>query len=67
MAELTPDAVDQLLAHMLDETKLGDLGIDNDGQLVFYTGLYRWKDGSLHDESQCTCENTGMDECVIHS
>jgi hypothetical protein len=22
---------------------------DNEGQIVFYTGLYRWKDGTVRD------------------
>ena len=27
-----------------------DRGIDYSGQVIFYTGIYQWKDGSLHDE-----------------
>ena len=50
MAQLTRHAVDQLLIHMIDETELNDLQTDNDGQLVYYTGIYRYRDGSLHDE-----------------
>jgi len=30
---------------MMDET-------DNEGQVVIYTGVYQWKDGSFHDESE---------------
>jgi hypothetical protein len=27
-------------------------GDDNDGQIVIYTGLYRWSDQTIHDEPQ---------------
>ena len=26
---------------------------DNDGQIVIYTGRYRWTDGSIHLEPEC--------------
>jgi hypothetical protein len=26
-----------------------DEDVDNDGQIVFYSGLYRWNDGTIHE------------------
>jgi hypothetical protein len=25
---------------------------DNEGQIIIYTGLYRWSDGSIHEEKE---------------
>jgi hypothetical protein len=29
-----------------------EMETDNEGQLIIYTGIYRWKDGSYHDEAE---------------
>ena len=29
-----------------------DLDTDLDGQLIIYTGIYRWKDGTYRDEAE---------------
>lgn len=26
--------------------------MDNDGQILIYTGIYRWKDGTYRDEAE---------------
>ena len=29
----------------------GQTELDNEGQVVIYTGIYEWKDGTFHDEA----------------
>ena len=41
------DANEQLSHCEVDECQT-----DNEGQLVYYTGIYRWPDGTLHDEPE---------------
>lgn len=31
---------------------LDDLETDNEGQLIIYTSIYRWKDGTYHSEAE---------------
>ena len=44
------DAVDSALKDDLTT-------LDNDGQIVIYTGVFRWGDGSLHDEADPSIED----------
>lgn len=37
---------------------------DNDGQLVFYTGLYEHSDGTIHDEPEGGWAPTSIDYLV---
>jgi len=42
--------VDSLIRHLQIEG--AEVGEDNDGQIILYTGLYQTKDGSLYSEPQ---------------
>jgi hypothetical protein len=37
---------------VLRSMPMDSIETDNDGQLVIYTGIYRWKDGSYHDKAE---------------
>lgn len=34
------------------------MGTDNDGQIVLYTGYYRWNDGTIRDEKEPEAKTT---------
>jgi len=42
------------------DIRADDCELDNDGQLVFYTSVYQWEDGTLHDEPE-EVEDIGLD------
>ena len=48
MAILTKFEFDNALASI----GLGDCETDNDGQLVLYTGVFKWSDDNFHDEPE---------------
>ena len=51
MESYTEEQVNKMLAC------LGTLEHDNQGQLVIYTGVFRWHDGSFHDEVDPSLED----------
>jgi hypothetical protein len=40
----------------LSHCELADCDRDNQGQVVFYSGIFEWKDGSFHDEPDPTID-----------
>lgn len=46
---MKPWNVDTILLHIIREG--AEVAKDNDGQIMLYTGLFEWPDGTLHDES----------------
>ena len=44
---------DSIIESMGDVDMAGDdFETDNDGQIVIYTGIYRWSDGTFHNVSE---------------
>ena len=40
-----------------------DISTDNNGQLIVYTGMYQWEDGSIHDRCEINLDiNNDEDE-----
>jgi hypothetical protein len=50
MAVIDPKDVQTLRVNV--SPYLGDCELDNYGQLVFYSGIFQWSDGSYHDEPE---------------
>jgi hypothetical protein len=48
--ELTKEVAEQKLDAQCDLDTIDQT--DNEGQLIIYTGIYRWSDGTYHDESE---------------
>lgn len=40
------------LPHYVNNLSHPDYDKDNSGQLLFYSGAFEWKDGSIHDEEE---------------
>jgi hypothetical protein len=47
------------IQHALRELDI-DIQTDNQGQLVIYTGIFEWKDKTLHEESEDNIELLGF-------
>lgn len=58
MNDLTKQQVSESILDDVAQCDPDLMDTDNDGQLVIYTGLYRWADGSYHSLS----EKEGNDE-----
>ena len=52
MKTFTVAEFEDYLAELATDSHPAELPTDNDGQLIVYTGIYRWADGSLHDEAE---------------
>lgn len=48
--KLSHSDIEKLLQY--DAADLGGCLTDNDGQVILYTGIYRWSDGSYNSEAE---------------
>ncbi len=53
MAIIKQGDVQESLSH----AEINSCEEDNQGQLVYYSGIFRWKDGTFHDEAEVEMED----------
>lgn len=51
MAKFTKEEMLEQLREQADDGAL-TTETDNDGQIVVYTGFYKWENGEIHDEQE---------------
>jgi hypothetical protein len=49
MSTMTPTEVHDAIVDSVSDCHPDNELVDNEGQIVIYTGIYRWKDGTYHD------------------
>jgi len=55
MTKSDPMSIEDVMSDIMDgccDNHPDDLKEDNDGQLVIYTGIYRWADGTYHEDQE---------------
>lgn len=50
--EMPIDQFQDYLSELVAGAHPSEMERDNQGQLIVYTGVYQWKDGTLHDEAE---------------
>ena len=53
----------EVIRKVMDSCKVDNCEKDNSGQLVFYTGIYRWNDGTLRSVPEFDEEDYPADSC----
>lgn len=52
MENYTSEEASELIQEGTSDCSIDDLDTDVDGQVIVTTGIYRWKDGSYHNEAE---------------
>jgi len=50
MSAITKEEVIDAIVETVSNSSPKDFDVDNDGQLIVYTGIFLWRDGTFHDE-----------------
>lgn len=52
MRTFTVAEVEDIMIEVASDIQPGEAIVDESGQIIMYTGIYRWSDGSFRDVSE---------------
>ena len=64
MSEMTPEDVHEAILDGVSDCHPDNHSVDSDGEIVVHTGIYRWQDGSYHEEHETKTFLVTLDRIV---